>query len=362
MGQGKVKGMSGIIHPYSKQEMESPKTPVMLNNGENNSKNDHIVEKRANNDINSPYVKASYKTEEISDLCAKRFEYSGANDDVYEKERKVEEYLGFECPKVTGYHLAIKVHYNKNDIKPFKYASGRESVIFVPPTKCIDNDEYRSPVGLVVGKGPWAYKGERFEDKSWCDVGDYVVFKRNEGHTVDYRGMKMVYVADDRVHGTLADPDWVTRDPHITDLAKKNFSYIENYEEEEAKKLIREHLGFEPPVAAGWQIVVKIYIREDNCIKYKKDDGTESLIVMPPTSRSITEEKFTSRVGLVLSVGPQAYKDKKFGGVPWCKVGDWIVMPRHGKTHINYRGVQVLYLDDDMVLQPIRDPEHVTIH
>ncbi len=339
MGESKRKKMSGIVHPYLNREIES-------------------AEKLSNDNLFY-----ADQIEEIGDLSSRKFEYKGSlNDDEYCKEKAVEEFLGFSRPRPPGYNLAIKVHYHKDSVKPHVHPDGTKSSIYIAKKTSIDNDEHRSCVGLVLSRGNWSYKDDRFEGDTWCQTGDYVVFKRSDAISVDYRGMKMVYLADDRIHGVVEDPDYVTRDKSVTDLATKKFSYIEDCEEQEAKDLIKEHLGFNPPGVAGWQIVVKIHMRESELTKYKNKDGSESLIYVPPTSKSLADQQFTSRVGLVLSVGRTAYKSSKFGGVPWCKPGDWIVMPRYGKTQINYRGVQVLYLDDDMVLDVIQDPEHVSVY
>jgi len=149
---------------------------------------------------------------------------------------------------------------------------------------------------------------------------------------------------------------------HITSLATKKFtfSYIEDYEEEEAIKAIEDHLGFQRPRVTGYHLAVKIYMTEKECKKYTHPDGRESMIYMPETSQVLANQQFTSCVGLVLAVGPWAYKGERFNGQePWCKVADWVVIPRHEGLQVNYRGMQLMYIADDRVMDVISDPEHV---
>lgn len=137
-----------------------------------------------------------------------------------------------------------------------------------------------------------------------------------------------------------------------------SMSNIEPHEEEHAKKLIDEQFiemtgkpfDMRP---AGYLIAVKIFIRGE---KFINPDGTESSIILPDIVRN--EDKYSSVSALVCAVGPEAYQGEKFErSGPWCKVGDWILIPRYESTAVSYRGVAMALLPDDRVMAVIPGPE-----
>jgi len=109
---------------------------------------------------------------------------------------------------------------------------------------------------------------------------------------------------------------------------------------------------------AGYLVAVKIYIRPEELKTIKKEDGTEVTLYLPDTVRA--EDKYSSVSALVCAVGPEAYQGEKFErSGPWCKVGDWILIPRYESTMVSYRGVAVALLPDDRVMAVIAWPEDV---
>ena len=109
---------------------------------------------------------------------------------------------------------------------------------------------------------------------------------------------------------------------------------------------------------AGYLVAVKIYIRPEELKTIKKEDGTEVTLYLPDTVRA--EDKYSSVSALVCAVGPEAYQGEKFErSGPWCKVGDWILMPRYESTMVSYRGVAMALLPDDRVMAVITGPEDV---
>jgi len=142
-----------------------------------------------------------------------------------------------------------------------------------------------------------------------------------------------------------------------------NMSNIEPHEEELAKQFIDEQFiemtgqpfDMRP---AGYLVAVKIYIRPEELKTIKKEDGTEVTLYLPDTVRA--EDKYSSVSALVCAVGPEAYQGEKFErSGPWCKVGDWILIPRYESTMVSYRGVAVALLPDDRVMAVISGPEDV---
>jgi co-chaperonin GroES (HSP10) len=142
-----------------------------------------------------------------------------------------------------------------------------------------------------------------------------------------------------------------------------NMSNIEPHEEALAQQFIDEQFiemtgqpfDMRP---AGYLVAVKIYIRPEELKTIKKEDGTEVTLYLPDTVRA--EDKFSSVSALVCAVGPEAYQGEKFErSGPWCKVGDWILIPRYESTMVSYRGVAMALLPDDRVMAVITGPEDV---
>jgi co-chaperonin GroES (HSP10) len=142
-----------------------------------------------------------------------------------------------------------------------------------------------------------------------------------------------------------------------------SMSNIEPNEEELAKQVIDEQFiemtgqpfDMRP---AGYLVAVKIYIRPEELKTIKKEDGTEVTLYLPDTVRA--EDKYSSVSALVCAVGPEAYQGEKFErSGPWCKVGDWILIPRYESTMVSYRGVAVALLPDDRVMAVISGPDDV---
>jgi len=146
-----------------------------------------------------------------------------------------------------------------------------------------------------------------------------------------------------------------------------SISFIENYEEEEAKDFIRKHLGFEPPRMTGYHMAVKIYVRPEDMGELKDEegnvilgeDGNPKKIYLPEMVTA--NDKFRNCTALVVSMGPDCFVGERFkNSGPWCKVGDWIVIPRNEGTQVNYRGIPMQFIPDDRVLAVVEDPTHVT--
>lgn len=145
-------------------------------------------------------------------------------------------------------------------------------------------------------------------------------------------------------------------------------SMIEAHEEDEAKAFVAGHLkeilGEDFTFrAAGYMVALKIYVRPEELISGVRDDGTEYKLIRPMTHDT---DRFHSCSALVVSIGPQAYRGKnadgteKFPEGPWCKVGDWVTIPRFESFQVMYKGKFAMALiPDDKVLGIIVDPEDI---
>lgn len=142
-----------------------------------------------------------------------------------------------------------------------------------------------------------------------------------------------------------------------------SMSNIEPHEEQLAKDLIDQQFvditgkpfDMRP---AGYLVAVKIYIRPEELKTITQEDGTQVTLYLPDTVRA--EDKYSSVSALVCAVGPEAYQGEKFErSGPWCKVGDWVLIPRYESTMVSYRGVAMALLPDDRVMAVIAGPEDV---
>ena len=135
-------------------------------------------------------------------------------------------------------------------------------------------------------------------------------------------------------------------------------SFIEDHEEEEAKKLIEEELGFPIPKAFSKKIIVKVYIRPEQISTFKTDDGKTKSIYMPLVC--LANDKYSNFTALVLSVADDCYKGDEYkGSGPGCKVGDWVLIPRNVGRQYEYRGVTVQIVPEDAPFEVVEDPSYV---
>jgi hypothetical protein len=151
-----------------------------------------------------------------------------------------------------------------------------------------------------------------------------------------------------------------------------SLGWVQKDEVEIAKRKIKQSLGFDPPPMAGWYMAIVIH--EERYARTK--DGKKTQIV----HASIDEEKYRNCVGLVVSQGNECYLGPRFEEhwfrqflriffnrwmkpcrkKPWCRVGDYVVFPRHEGELMNYRGMPMMMLPDVKIYTPIEQPEYVT--
>lgn len=97
---------------------------------------------------------------------------------------------------------------------------------------------------------------------------------------------------------------------------------------------------------AGWSIMVRLYTQP-------KKIGN---LYMPDSVHQ--EQQYKNFVGLVVSMSDAAYKDdaryKDTG--PYCKIGDWVFFPRHSGYKMNYHGMPVFVLNEDVISGVLKDP------
>ncbi len=148
--------------------------------------------------------------------------------------------------------------------------------------------------------------------------------------------------------------------------------WVQKDEVELAKERIKESLGFSPPPMAGFYMAVVIH--EEKFAR--TGDGQKTRII----NAKIDEEKYRNPTGLVVAQGPWCYSGSQFKEAwplamcrfffgrfmkpaknrPWCRIGDWVILPRHEGQMVNYRGVPMMMIPDTKIYTPVENPDYVT--
>lgn len=133
----------------------------------------------------------------------------------------------------------------------------------------------------------------------------------------------------------------------------------ELYYSPEIKEKITKELGFCPTEIippSGFRVLLKIFTRDEVALL---PDGTKSSILLADVSKDL--DKFTSCVGLVISMNPGCYKDEeryKLTG-PNCELGDWVIYPRNNGVQSVYRGHPVVDIFEDFIIRRVPSPLEV---
>ena len=103
------------------------------------------------------------------------------------------------------------------------------------------------------------------------------------------------------------------------------------------------------PNPTGWRIVI---------LPHKGIEKTKGGVLL--SDQLIQEQQWTTNVGLVLKLGPLAYKDKKkFSTGPWCKEQEWVIFARYAGSRLRIDGGELRILNDDEILGVVKSPEDV---
>ncbi len=98
----------------------------------------------------------------------------------------------------------------------------------------------------------------------------------------------------------------------------------------------------------GTNVVVLIY-------KPELVEKVGSILLSPKSVE--TDLEYISPIGLVLQVGPEAYKGDQFPTGPYCKEGDWVVIPRGSSITIKDVVEPIAVVDDYKVKMVLTSPK-----
>ena len=103
------------------------------------------------------------------------------------------------------------------------------------------------------------------------------------------------------------------------------------------------------PTPTGYRIMI---------LPFRVSEKTKGGVYVAESARE--REQVATVVGLVLKLGPDAYKDMdKYPMGPWCKEEDWVIFGRYAGARIPIDGGEIRLLNDDEVLAVIDDPESI---
>lgn len=130
--------------------------------------------------------------------------------------------------------------------------------------------------------------------------------------------------------------------------------YVKIHHEIDPKQKILDEIGDLSGVdIADNNVVVAVYQRP-NTMKV----GGKVLELAPV---SVSEDRYQSKVGLIVAHGPQAFKDPNgvfFNGVDF-KIGDWVVIPPSSVTTLMLNGVLCRVVLDEVIKIGVPDPDMI---
>ena len=141
-------------------------------------------------------------------------------------------------------------------------------------------------------------------------------------------------------------------EPQVDALAQP--SITDAYVSEESRVLdpavLDKSLIERMPEPVGWRILV---------LPYKGKGVTEGGIQL--LESTMDKENLATSVCYVIKLGPLAYQDdSKFGGIPWCKKGDWVLIGRYAGARFALEDDhEVRIINDDEVIGTIFDPNDI---
>lgn len=118
----------------------------------------------------------------------------------------------------------------------------------------------------------------------------------------------------------------------------------------EVIKLTDEELEVQLPQPVGYRVLVALPEIEETY------ENTKVL----KTTTEMRNEHIMSIIGIVVDMGSQAYQDKdRFGDIPWCKIGDYVMFRANSGTRFKIDGKEYRLMNDDSVEAVVTDPRGV---
>lgn len=111
-----------------------------------------------------------------------------------------------EHARLTRYFAAVKIYVRPEELTEITREDGTKTTLYLPDTVRAE-DRYQACVGLVVALGPDAFTTKDGKPRgSIYKVGDWVCFPRSDIVRMDFCGVAMGIMTDDRAVIVTDDP------------------------------------------------------------------------------------------------------------------------------------------------------------
>ena len=114
------------------------------------------------------------------------------------------ELLADQLPVPQGHKILVAIPEISDT---YDTEDGEEHAVTLYKTSIqMDEDHTATVVGHVLQMGPDCYLGKRFPTGAWCEVGDFVTFRRYSGTRIAVSDIAYRIINDDTVECTVKDP------------------------------------------------------------------------------------------------------------------------------------------------------------
>ena len=115
---------------------------------------------------------------------------------------------------------------------------------------------------------------------------------------------------------------------------------------EVTQKEVEPKLASKMPEPTGYKLLIS---------PIQVEEKTQGGVYMPDSFKDA--EGIASIIGCVVSMGPDAYKDKeKFPTGAWCKKGDFVIFRSYSGTRFKIHSMEFRLINDDTVEAVVEDP------
>jgi co-chaperonin GroES (HSP10) len=112
------------------------------------------------------------------------------------------------------------------------------------------------------------------------------------------------------------------------------------------ESLIEKEIGIDLTVH-GYRVLIKAITLPET---------TKSGLMLPEKMRNM--ERRAYNIGLVLKMGPQAYEPlERFGGVPYCNVGDWVYYSSYERDEVNINNHLCYFINDERIYATLSESD-----
>ncbi len=90
-------------------------------------------------------------------------------------------------------------------------------------------------------------------------------------------------------------------------------------------------------------------------LEYKTSGG-----LYLPEQAVETDKEYSALTGLLIQIGPDAFKGDQFPSGPYAKIGDWVMFPRGASFQFKYEDEPLLVVEDFKIKMVVDDPSKIS--